>query len=88
MNKLESLAAMLAPGGKKRISEMCEISAFLVSRWVHAGKIPPKYNMRMKRGLADYAAVHGHGDSWLTTAASYLEPDECPMCGQTLEGHK
>lgn len=88
MNNVEQLAAMLGRGGKARISEMCEISTFLVSRWVKSGQIPPRYNFRMKRGLAEFAKKNGHGEAWLTKAVSYLQPDTCPTCGQELDTHK
>lgn len=88
MNNVEQIAAMLGHGGKTRIAEMCEISTFLVSRWVRSGQIPAKYNFRMKRGLADLAATAGHGDAWLAEAVSYLQPDICPTCGQEWEMHK
>jgi hypothetical protein len=82
VNNVNQLAEMLGHGGKARIAEMCEISPFLVSRWVRQGKIPPKYNMRMKRGLKTFSLGYGYGDEWLEKAVSFLEPDVCPTCGQ------
>lgn len=84
MNKVEHIAAMLGDGGKTQIAEMCEITKCLVSRWVSQGRIPAKYNMRMKRGLVSYAAKNGCDDSWLASAVSLLERDECPTCGKPM----
>lgn len=85
MNNVEQLAAMLNPGGKARISEMCEVHPAIITRWVKRNGVPARYNFRLKRGLADYAALHGHGDAWLIRAMSYLVPDECSHCGQVIK---
>lgn len=88
VNKVNQLAELLGHGGKSRISEMCVTSVVQVSRWVKAGKIPARYNERLRSGLLAHAEKHNENQEWLMQAVNLLEPDECPTCGQTLEMKK
>lgn len=84
MNNVEKLAKLLEPGGKARIAEICEVSTSLVSRWVRRGHISAGYNVRLKRGLADYAAARGKGADWANEAVACLNDDVCPTCGREI----
>lgn len=80
MNKVETLAAMF--GAKNKLARICEVDNSSVSHWVTSGRIPVRYNHRLKAEIASADKP----DEWKAEAVACLEEDNCPTCGQSLNG--
>lgn len=90
-NKAQKLARLL--GGKSALARVCEVTPGMVTRWCKSGEIPHKYNMRLKRAIADFARGQGK-DVYETTCIQkemlecLYELQVCPHCGQPIEGRR
>jgi hypothetical protein len=89
MNNLEKILVLFRPnedfdyGSVRALAAVCEVSETVISgRWRTRGKVPVKYNHRIKA----HVAAADRSPVWKQAVVDCLEPDVCPTCGQDLEG--
>lgn len=84
MNNVERLADLF--GNKRALADVWGVDPAIVTRAIHAGRVPPRFNLNTRAAMRDKAITMPatQAVAFVEAVEACLDPAVCPTCGQPI----